>query len=109
MAGFQVVKQCGNRQLLVGLEVTVAVNRIVDDSQEGIGVNIIIFTRLLHRLVAKTKVDAKTAKHLQQVIIIADQGDHLIIRLIHLLILHRCMYLLVIIGCKDRHSYRYVQ
>ena len=109
MAGFQVMKQRGDRQLLVGLEVTVVVNRIVDDSQEGIGVNIVVFTRLLYRLVSKTKANTKTAKHLQQIIIIADQGYHLVIRLIHLLILHRCMYLVTIIGCKGRHSFRYVQ
>ena len=88
VAGLQVVQQGGDAELLVGLELTVVVGREVDHRQEGIGIYIVVLTRLHDRLIAKTKADAETAQHLQQVVIVADERDHLVVRLIHLLILH---------------------
>ena len=118
------MQQGWDAELLVGLELTVVVGREVDHRQEGVGVYIVVLARLHDCLITKTKADAETAQHLQQVVIIADERDHLVVRLIHLLILHLpnffnfsnfsnffnfSNYLIMIIGCKGRHYFRYVQ
>ena len=91
MTRLQIVHQGLNTDLLVGLKLAITVDGIVNHRQKSIGIYIIILTSLLHRLVAKAQTDTEAAKRLQQVIIIADQGNHLVIRLIHLLIFHRRM------------------
>ena len=48
----------------------------------------VVLTRFFDRLVAKAKADAEAAQHLQQVVIVANQRNHLVVGLIHLLILH---------------------
>ena len=88
MAGFQIVQQCRNEKLFIGIKLTITINRKVNHSQESVGIHIVILTRLSDRFVTKTKTDTKTAKHLQQVVIIANKRDHLVIRFIHFLIFH---------------------
>ena len=88
MTGLQIVEQGGDGQLFVGLEFAIAVDVVVDHCQEGIGIYIVILTRFHDRLVAEAQTDAEAAQHLQQVVVIANQRDHLVIRLIHLLIFH---------------------
>ena len=85
VTGFQIMHQRRNTDLLIGIKLTITVDGIVDHSQESIGIYIIILTCLFHGLITEAKTDAETAKRLQQVIIIADQRDHLIVRFIHLL------------------------
>ena len=51
----------------------------------------VVLAGLLYGFVAKAEADAEAAKRLQQVVIVADEGYHLIVRLIHLLIFHRRM------------------
>ena len=88
MTRFQVMKQSGYRNLLVVLKLSAPINGKVHNSQKGIGINIIVLTGFFDSLVSKAQIDAKTAQCLQQVVIVADERYHLIIRLIHLLILH---------------------
>ena len=88
MTGFEVVQQGGDADLFIGLKLAVVVGREVDYRQESVCIHMVVVTGLFHCLVTKTKTDAKTAQHLQQVVIIADQRDHLVVRLIHLLIFH---------------------
>ena len=47
---------------LVGLEFTIAVDGIVDDGQEGIGIHLIILTSLLYGLVTEAQADAKATQ-----------------------------------------------
>ena len=91
MAGLQIVQEGGDGQHLVGPELTIAVDVVVDHCQEGIGIYAVVLTCFHDGLVAEAQTDAETAQHLQQVVIIANQRDHLVVCLIHLLIFHLCL------------------
>ena len=91
MTGLQIVHQRRHTDQFVGFKLPIAVDGIVYHRQESIGIYIVILTCFLHGLVTKAKADAEAAERLQQVVIVADQGYHLVVRLIHLLILHRRM------------------
>ena len=97
MTGLKIVQQRRYADQLVGFKFSKVISRKVDHRQEGIGINVVVVTRLLHRLIAKAKVDAETSQHLQQIVIVADQRDHLVISLVHFLILHNYLtpYLLI--------------
>ena len=62
MAGLQVMQQGRYGKHLVGLEFTIAVDGIVDDGQEGIGIHLIILTSLLYGLVTEAQTDAKATQ-----------------------------------------------
>ena len=62
MAGLQVMQQGRYGKHLVGLELTITVDGIVDDSQEGIGIHLIILTSLLYGLVTEAQADAKATQ-----------------------------------------------
>ena len=88
VTGLQIVKQGGDGQLLVGLKLAIPIDGEVDHSQEGIGIHPVALAGFLNCLITKTKTDAETAQHLQEVVVIANQRNHLVVGLIHLLILH---------------------
>ena len=88
MAGLQIVEQGRDGEALIGLKLTVAVNGVVDHRQERVRVHLVVLTGLLYGLVAEAQADAEAAQHLQQVVVVADERDHLVVRLIHLLISH---------------------
>ena len=88
VAGVEVVEQRGHTELLVVLVVTIPINGEIDDGKEGVGIHAVVVTGFTDGLVAEAQGDAEAAKGLQQVVIITDEGDHLVIGLILFLILH---------------------
>ena len=92
MTGFQVMQQRGDGDFIVILKLSIAVDCEVDHREERIGIHIVVVARLLDGLVAKAQTDAETAQHLQQIVVVADQRDHLVVAFIHLLILHNSTY-----------------
>ena len=95
MAGLQVVQKGGDADLLIVLEIHIAVDGIVDYRQKGIGIHPVHLTRLADGLVAKSQMNAKGAQCLQHTVIIFDQRNHHVAGFIHLLILH-CLLLSVL-------------
>ena len=88
MTGLQIVQQGRHADLLVILIVGEVVDGKVNHSQKRIGIHPIHLARLSHRLVAKAQIDAKAAQRLQYAVIVLDKRYHLILRFIHLQILH---------------------
>ena len=82
VAGLQIVEQRGDTELFVSLEFAVTVDGIVHHGEECVGIHMVVFTSLLHGLVAKAKVDTETAQGLEQVVIVTDKRNHLIIGLV---------------------------
>ena len=76
----------------------VSIDGEIDDRQECISIYILLVADFAYRLVSEAKTNAEAAETLQQVVIILDKIDHLVFRLIHLLILH--LVLLFNIVCK---------
>lgn len=73
----------------VGIVVSaIPVDGEVDHREEGVGVHVLVFTHLAHRLVAKAQADAEAAQRLQDVIVVADDADELVVGFVHLLIFH---------------------
>ena len=68
--------------------IIVAIDGIVDHCQECIGIDPIVQAGLVDSLVAETEIDSETAEGLQHVVVVADKGYHLVVRLIYLVILH---------------------
>ena len=105
MARLQVVQQGGNADLLVVLKVREIVDGEIHHRQKRVAVHTVQLTCLGHRLVAKAKTDAEAAQGLQHRIIILDERNHLILRLIHLQILHNLLLILCQTACKSNHFF----
>jgi hypothetical protein len=88
MTGRKIVHQRRYRKLAVIIKIRLAVNGKVYNGKKRIGIHPVIVARLAHGLVAKPKIDAKTSKRLQQVVIVFDERDHFIVSLIYFMILH---------------------
>ena len=61
VAGFQVVQQRGDADLLVVLKVTIPINSEIDYRQKCVGIHMIHFACLADSLVAKAERDTKRA------------------------------------------------
>ena len=94
MRSLEIMQQCGQRQTRGIIVLLVAVDGKVHHRQEGISIYSLLFANLSHSLVAKAQIDTETTQALKDVVIIANNADHLVISFIHLLILHRCCILL---------------
>ena len=88
MTGTQILHQGRNGKSFHIVKIAITVDGKVNHSQKGIGIYLLLLAHFAHGLVTKAKTDAETAQALQQIIIVLYQRNHLIIRLIHLLILH---------------------
>ena len=93
VAGFQIMHQGWDAQLLVVFRRAIAIDGEIHHNQEGVGVHIVVITSLTNRFIAKPQVDAKCAQHLQEVVVIANEVDHLVVGLIHLQLLHNIIVL----------------
>ncbi len=96
MAGLEIMNQGRDGQTVALVEVLMTVDAEIDNGQEGVGVYILFLAHFFDGLVAKTQVDAETAKALQNAIVVGNERDHLVACLIHLLILHLVRYLIYI-------------
>ena len=84
VAGLEVVEEGRHADLLVVLEVGVVVDGEVDDREEGVGVHSVEAAGLADGQVAEAEVDAKGAQCLEDAVVVLDEGDHLVARLVHL-------------------------
>ena len=78
------------------------------DLHKAFGLSVLFWTvgRIINRFVTKAQIDTETTQALKDVVIIANNADHLVISFIHLLIFHRCFILLRPKSCtfKSGHS-----
>ncbi len=88
MARFEIVQQRPYADLLVVLKFSCTIDGVINHSQESISVYMVVDTGLTHRLVAEAQTDAKASQSLQQIVIVADERNHLVVRFIHFLIFH---------------------
>ena len=65
-----------SREVIEGL---VAINDEINDCQKCVSINTLRLAHLIHGLVSKAKINTKTAKTLQYVIVVSDKHDKLII------------------------------
>ena len=86
----QILHESVHGQAVGIVGVAIAVNGEVHYGQEGISIYALVLAHFAHGFIAKAQVDAERPKTLQDVIIVADDGDEFIVRLIHFLILHGC-------------------
>ena len=108
----QVMQQRGDGKTVNIFFVAIAIDGEVDHREEGVSVHALIFAHLSDRLVAKTQVDAKRTKTLEDIVVVAYDGDQLVVSLIHFLILHT--YSLLYINnlktrCKETKKIRNMQ
>lgn len=88
VARTEILDERGQGNAVGIVEVAIAIDREIDDGEEGIGIYLLLLADLADRLVAKTKMDAKAAETLEQVVIVADKADHLILFLVCFLNFH---------------------
>ncbi len=79
VARTEILDERGQGNAVGIVEVAIAIDREIDDGEEGIGIYLLLLADLADRLVAKTEMDAKAAETLEQVVIVADKADHLIL------------------------------
>ena len=84
----QILHQRVDGQSVGIVVVEIAVDGVVHHSEERVGVDAFVFAHFAHSFVAKAEVDAERPEALQDVIVVADDGDEFIVRLIHFLIFH---------------------
>ena len=65
-----------------------AVYGVVDHGKEGCGVDLLLFAHLADGLVAEAEAYAEAAQALQHVIVVLDEGYHLVVSLINFLLSH---------------------
>ena len=94
MAGAEILHQRGDGKAVDVSLVAIAVDGEVDDGKEGVGVNVLVFAHLFDGLVAKSQIDAKRAKALKDIVVVAYDGYQLVVGLIHFLIFHTNLLLL---------------
>ena len=101
IAGLEIVHERCHRELLVVLGVAKAIDSEVDHGEKRVGVHAVVAAGLADRLVAKAKAYAKGAEHLQQVGVIADEGNHLVLALVHLHLFHITNLYMVLISIEE--------
>lgn len=66
----------------------IAIDDVVHHEEEGVCVHILCLTHFFDGLVAKAQIDAESAHGLQHAVVVADEGNHLVVRLVKLHFLH---------------------
>ena len=84
----QILQQRCNGETIQIVGIAISIDGKVHHSKKSVSVNTLTLAHLPNRLVAKTQADAKRAKALKNVIVVANDRYHPIISLIHLMVLH---------------------
>ncbi len=88
MAGFQIMQQRWNGQLLVIVKIGISVDGQIYHCKKCISIYSVVLAYLLHGLVAESKIYPETSQRLQQIVIVLYERYHLVACLIYLLLLH---------------------
>ena len=65
MTRFQIMQQCTYVELCIVIEVRMSVNGVINYSEKGISIHIILLTHLFYSLISKSEMNAKALQGLQ--------------------------------------------